>query len=131
MANPARVHREFQEVLDRYIDTQYWLRHPKLMKERRKILQEPGYLFTDYFLEPVIPYDSTEPLDEVIEDADLDPEAMNIVAEALFGDFARPPGEQIKLRQHQADALKKSLQPGLAPQRNVVVTSGTGSGKTE
>jgi len=37
----------------------------------------------------------------------------------------------VRLRQHQADALSHSLQKGPAAGRNVVVTSGTGSGKTE
>lgn len=49
---------------------------------------------------------------------------------ALFGAYTRP-GQPIRLRRHQADALIKSLQPGAGDDRNVVVTSGTGSGKTE
>ena len=35
------------------------------------------------------------------------------------------------LRAHQAEAVLRSFQPGAADGRNVIVTSGTGSGKTE
>jgi DEAD/DEAH box helicase domain-containing protein len=38
---------------------------------------------------------------------------------------------EIKLRKHQADAVRASFQEGAATGRNPVVTSGTGSGKTE
>ena len=113
----------------RYIDTQYWLRFPEVMRERRDLLKQKNFLTSDYFLEPVLPYDSSDALTDVAQRCQLNSEAVEIVGRALFGSFFgdRP----IELRSHQAEALEKSLQDGLLPERNVVVTSGTGSGKTE
>ena len=129
--NPARVYREIQDAYLRYIDTAYLLRSPELMRERRKLFEDSNLLFTDVLLEPVLPYDATVELSTVIETGNLDPEAATMVAEALFGGFRTEPGQPIRLRPHQAEALLQSTQPGLSPGRNVVVTSGTGSGKTE
>lgn len=128
--NPIKVYEEIKDAYLRYIDTAYWLRSDEAMNERRKLLADSTVLFTDVLLEPVLPYDATVELSTVIADANLDPVAAEVVAEALFGAF-RQGNEPIKLRPHQAQALVQSTQPGLSPQRNVVVTSGTGSGKTE
>lgn len=128
--NPIKVYRELQEAYLRYIDTAYWLRSEELMRERRDLLTGTDLLFTDILLEPVLPYDATVDLGSVIEQGGLDATATEIVAQALIGDFT-PPGQPFKLRSHQAEALRQSSQAGVAEGRNVVVTSGTGSGKTE
>jgi len=128
--NPARVYQQIQDAYLRYIDTAYLLRSRELMGERRKLLEDSNLLFTDVLLEPVLPYDATVELSTVIESGKLDPVAASMAAEALFRGFTEP-GETLKLRPHQAEALLQSTQPGLAQGRNVVVTSGTGSGKTE
>ena len=100
------------------------------MRERRERLADSDLLFTDVLLEPVLPYEATDVLAEVVEQIGLDPRVTRLVGEALFGDYTTP-GEPYRLRSHQAQALRQSLQPGASPKRNVVVTSGTGSGKTE
>lgn len=128
--NPIRVYDEIKDAYLRYIDTAYWLRSAELMGERRALLADTELLFTDVLLEPVLPYDSTELLAHVIDELGIDPHVGDLVGEALFGEYT-PAGEPFRLRQHQADALRQSLQSGLADLRNVVVTSGTGSGKTE
>ena len=46
----------------RYFDTAFWLRDPRLMAERRRLLKDSSLLFTDPLLEPVLPYDATVPL---------------------------------------------------------------------
>lgn len=131
MTNPIEVYRQISEAYLRYVDSAYWLRSEDLMAERRSLLTSSDLLFTDVLIEPVVPYDATEDLLEVAERAGLDQESASMVGRALFGRFVDPPGSPIKLRAHQAEALERSLQPGLTPKRNVVVTSGTGSGKTE
>ena len=128
--NPIKVYRELQDSYLRYIDTAYWLRSEEVMNERRKLLTDTNLLFTDVLIEPVLPYDATVELEAAAAEAGLNLDAANLVGEVLFGDFT-PQGSPIKLRPHQAAALRQSLQPGLAGGRNVVVTSGTGSGKTE
>ncbi|MEU1837469.1 DEAD/DEAH box helicase [Micromonospora chersina] len=126
---PTQVYGELRDAYLRYFDTAFWLRDEPLRRERRQLLQEPGLIFTDVLLEPVVPYDADYPLRDAAEAAGLDAAAARIVGEALFGDFVAP-GEEIFLRRHQAEALIHSLRPGEG-RRNVVVTSGTGSGKTE
>lgn len=131
MTNPIKVYREISEAYLRYVDSAYWLRSEELMEERRNLLTSSDLLFTDVLIEPVIPYDATVDLDEIAQRAGLDRESVAMVGRALFGKFVDPPGSPIKLRYHQAEALERSLQGGLQEGRNVVVTSGTGSGKTE
>lgn len=126
---PTQVYRELQDAYLRYFDTAFWLKDERLIRERRRLLSEPGLLFTDVLLEPVVPYDADYPLATAARQACLDPIAERIVGQALFGDFVGA-GEQIMLRRHQADALIHSMRP-TEGRRNVVIASGTGSGKTE
>ena len=62
--------------------------------------------------------------------AGISEDVAGSVGKALFGDFTAS-GESIRLREHQAQAVAQHFQSGLADHRNVIVTSGTGSGKTE
>lgn len=130
LTNPLRVYAEVKDAYLRYVDTAYWLRSDELMRERRVLLGDTDLLFTDVLLEPVRPYDSTDDLAQVLASLRLDPRIAAIVGGALFGDYTRK-DEPFRIRAHQADALRQSLQSGLERGRNVVVTSGTGSGKTE
>jgi DEAD/DEAH box helicase domain-containing protein len=125
--NPQKVYAELKDAYLRYIDTAYWLRSEELMAERRSLLEDSDLLFTEPLLEPVLPYDATVELAPLAKRIGLDPRTAEIVGEALFGDYGHP----ICLRSHQAETLEHSLFGGLAGRRNVVVTSGTGSGKTE
>lgn len=128
--NPRQVYAEIQDAYLRYIDTAYWLRSADLMRERRDLLTSTNLLFTDVLLEPVLPYDATEELGPLIERCGIDCRVGEIVGDALFGAFTEP-GQPHRVRQHQAEALEHSLRHGATGGRNVVVTSGTGSGKTE
>jgi DEAD/DEAH box helicase domain-containing protein len=129
-ANPLSVHEELRAAYLRYFDTAFWLRDPRLMVERRQLLEDSSLLFTDPLLEPVLPYDATVPLAQVCEEAGISLSTGEIVGRALFGAFTQP-DSPVMLRAHQAEAVLRSLQPGTADGRNVIVTSGTGSGKTE
>lgn len=128
--NPMSVQRDLQDAYLRYVDTTYWLRYPELMSERRALLSKPGRLFTDLHLEPIAQYDATQNLSEFCAANGLPVEAISQVGEALFRQFT-PEGEPIRVRAHQAESLSSHFAPGVAPARNPVITSGTGSGKTE
>jgi DEAD/DEAH box helicase domain-containing protein len=128
--HPLRVYRELKDAYLRYVDTAYWLRSTELMSERRALLEDTDLLFTDVLLEPVLPYDSTVELAPLCARLGLDPAVAEVVGSALFREHT-PPGEPVRLRSHQAEALEHSFRTGDADGRNVVVTSGTGSGKTE
>jgi len=130
ISSPQSVYEEIKNAYLRYIDAAFWLRSSELMLERRRLLEATNLLFTDVLIEPVLPYDATEQLSSVVSALGLDPQVGEFVGDALFGAYTSP-GDPHLLRTHQAEALRQSLQPGLADGRNVVVTSGTGSGKTE
>jgi DEAD/DEAH box helicase domain-containing protein len=129
-AHPIRVQNELQDAYLRYIDENYWLRHKEVMDERRALLLDEKMLFTDPHLEPIAQYDATVILDDFAVENNIPLEAAQIVGEALFRQFTNS-GLPIKLREHQAKSLAANFQPGTANNRNSVITSGTGSGKTE
>lgn len=128
--HPLRVYRELKDAYLRYIETAYWLRSKELMAERRALLEGTDLLFTDVLLEPVLPYDATVELAPICAGLGLGSSVAEVVGSALFSEYT-PPGEPVRLRSHQAEALEHSYRAGDADGRNVVVTSGTGSGKTE
>lgn len=114
----------------RYIDTQYWLRNTDLSAERRELLRADGNLRSECLLEPVLPYDATVDLVSTATAAGISAASAEIVGRALFGDFTHP-DQPVQLRTHQAEAVSSHFRGGGQAGRNVAVTSGTGSGKTE
>src|ERR1700733_7594059 len=104
-ANPVSVYEELRAAYLRYFDTAFWLRDTRLMAERRALLEQPGLLFTDPLLEPVVPYDGTVPLSDVCAEAGVAAETAEIVGRALFGSFAAE-NFPILLRTHQAEAVR-------------------------
>jgi DEAD/DEAH box helicase domain-containing protein len=125
-ATPESVYREIRDAYLRYFDTAFWLRDPQLMQERRQLLDQEGRIFTDVLLKPVLPYESVTPIQQACQAAGLRPEVADQLAQALFGAAGG-----FRLREHQAESLTRSAGQGSQPGRNVVVTSATGSGKTE
>lgn len=127
---PLTLREDLSGAYLRYIDTQYWLRNSDLSAERRALLRADGNLRSECLLEPVVPYDAAVDLLETAIGAGVSPESAEIVGRALFGDFTGP-GKPLLLRAHQAEAVTSHFREGTEAGRNVVVTSGTGSGKTE
>lgn len=128
--NPSKLRRELQDAYLRYVDFAFWLRHPSLMSERRGLLERKGSLSSDVFIEPIPRYESAIELKAFAEQTSVPITAATLVGEALFRQFT-PAGEPIRIREHQAQALESMFKPGTASERNPVITSGTGSGKTE
>jgi DEAD/DEAH box helicase domain-containing protein len=124
ITTPTALYESIKDAYLRYYDTAFWLRDEQLRLERRTALERPGFIFTDPLLEPVRPYPSAVSISDACERAGLSSAIARLLAIALFGQE-----EDFGLRQHQADALEASFSSG--GRHNVVVTSGTGSGKTE
>ena len=125
-ATPVGTLRYIQDAYHRYYDTAFWLRDPLLLAERRAILEEAGATAQEPLLEAVLPYPSVTSIAEACAKTSLGDGTAAELGRILFGadgDF--------RLREHQAQALETSLAHHSAQRRNVVVTSGTGSGKTE
>ncbi|MEB3982524.1 DEAD/DEAH box helicase [Mycobacterium sp. 663a-19] len=125
---PATLAAGLRDAFLRYFDTAFWLNDESVMRERRTLLEQPGALVGQIMLEPVIPYASTERLLDVTARVGISEHVARDVAKAVFPNIA---ADDLKLREHQARAIAHHFQSGDSPERNVVVTSGTGSGKTE
>src|SRR6185312_5777443 len=127
-ANPVSVYERIREGYLRYIETAFWLRDESIASERRALLESEGMLFTEALLEPLLPYPSKISLATALERSGTTPSIATTLARMLFG----PTDDgSFLLRDHQARSLEVSLAPPSSRRRNVVVTSGTGSGKTE
>ncbi len=127
---PVALNEALTDAYLKYIDTAYWLSDRRLMDERRSLLADNGLLSTPPYLEPVLAYEATEDLLEVCDSVGVPASVATTVGRVLFGDYTSD-GDPIRLRPHQADAVRATFKLGVADGRNPVITSGTGSGKTE
>lgn len=126
---PFEIENDVRDAFLRYIDTAYALRNADLERERRELLlQGQGNLFAPVMLEPVLPYDGVASIDEAAAEAGVDPATLRTVSAAVFGvDLGNL--DTVRVRRHQVQALRIHFATSVA--RNPVITSGTGSGKTE
>ncbi|UNQ41321.1 DEAD/DEAH box helicase [Prescottella equi] len=108
-----------REAFFRYYDSPFGLAEPRLEAERRALLDRPGGVYQRPLIEMRPQYVSAgRSLDESVAAAGQSDEC------AEFLRAGQMPGE---LYTHQ----EQSLIAGTSPGRNVVITAGTGAGKTE
>jgi ATP-dependent helicase YprA (DUF1998 family) len=110
---------QLQEVFLRYYDTAYGLRDDNIMAERRNLLCGKATLLQAPYVELLPDWAPADaPVAASCASAGV-PELADLIAAGLMGDVPH-------LYRHQEQALLESLAG-----RHVVITSGTGSGKTE
>ena len=144
MIDPIGSLERIREFWLSYLDTAFRISNPELAEARRRLLRSPGSLTTDLFLEPVARYkESDHALEDLLtldagvnplKDFDVD-ERRAFIELALSGLFPGKDAKSGELRRvrefkpyrHQVDMLAKGVQAG----EPGIVTSGTGSGKTE
>lgn len=107
--------------LQRYIESAYYLRDTTVVQERHALLEEPSIIAREPFLETTPSYELSqaygqlslpEPVGKTLDEfAKLEPS---------IGIYPQP-------YRHQAEALEAFLQK----QQDLIVSTGTGSGKTE
>ena len=128
MSNPMRTFEHLRDTYLRYLDSPFNFRYADLVSERRRLLDTDGRIYRHPLIEPVPAYRSSgQSLETAAQDilAGLwQPseiaDASEFISLGLF-----PSGRE--LYQHQRDVL----QDVLVDRRDSVVTTGTGSGKTE
>lgn len=128
MPNPISLFDNLRQTYFRYLESPFDLRYEPLVAERRDMLDRDGRLYREPLIEPVPPYVSSGRTFETaaaeilgtLWSSALVAELTEFVGQGLF-----PIGRE--LHSHQFAAF----QAAVAERHDVVVTSGTGSGKTE
>jgi ATP-dependent helicase YprA (DUF1998 family) len=100
----------------RYLLTAYPLRDPHLRYGFKQLLEQPGNLWQHPYLEGSQPYKSSLSINDLVEQGVLHPDMAT-----LFIPSSR------RLYEHQEKAIRAVVEQ----QQNIVVATGTGSGKTE
>ncbi|WP_426746277.1 DEAD/DEAH box helicase [Myxococcus faecalis] len=145
MQDPIGSFVRIREFYISYLDTAFRIRDPSVAEERRNLLREPKTLCTDPLIEPIPRY---EPFDthfhEWIENdiatalPGFGPKDrkrfVDLVLAGLFPSVMQSVGKdkgrrlgKYKPYRHQVEMLRRGLQPC----KPGIVTTGTGSGKTE
>jgi|SRR5215467_15577041 len=128
MSGPVALFDDLRDMYLRYLDSPFDLRYPDLVAERRALLNADGRIFRHPLIEPVPAYQSSnQTFEDIAHDllgaswtaADIN-DLADFVSLQLF-----PPG-RIPYT-HQRQVFEQSVVNG----NDVVVTTGTGSGKTE
>ncbi len=128
MSNPLRLFENLRDMYLRYLDSPFDLRYPDLTTERRRLLDQDGRIYRYPLIEPVPAYRSSgQSFEQVVQavlgqrwsEAEIT-DVADFVSRGLF-----PPS--YTLHAHQRDVFEEVVLNG----NDAVVTTGTGSGKTE
>lgn len=120
MLDPFGTFNDVRLAFLRYLDSPFRLRYPALLEERRHLLDADRQLYREPLFEPIAPYESSGlSIHDAASRLGVDPEAAEFISRALFT-------ANRKLYRHQLEAWRESRNGNA-----VVVTSATGSGKTE
>jgi DEAD/DEAH box helicase domain-containing protein len=131
MLDPLGAYIRIRDQYIRYLETAFRIRDKDVAAERRYLLEQAGQVSTEPLFEPIARYQSvdwainqigTHPDSPLMELPPVEAAAASAVLQAgLYDDI------DIKPYAHQVEMLRKGISEG-APG---IVTSGTGSGKTE
>ena len=141
MSNPIKQFERIRDFYITYIETAFRIRSDRIQKRRRDLLKSSGVLSTKPFLEPIPKYESSGVrIDQIADDVgegilpDFNTEEreafVHLASAGLLPskriEGALPKGK-FSLYTHQLQMLEKGARVGSPG----IVTSGTGSGKTE
>lgn len=125
--NPIKISKQLQDTLISYLTTTFDVnrdgQEPDLAKFIEKSFKHPRSLFAGPYLELTPPHKTSETLQQLITEGVLSTKLLEM---ECFRE-GRPIPVDAELYTHQAKAFRKLC----SEERNIVVSSGTGSGKTE
>ena len=126
--NPIRLFEDLRDMYLRYLDSPFDLRYEDLTRERQNLLDQDGRIYRHPLVEPIPAYRTSGESFGQAAQALLSGnwQASEIADVSAFVDQGLFPSTR-KLRQHQRDVFEQVV----VNRRDAVVTTGTGSGKTE
>lgn len=140
MRDPISTFKNIRDFYITYLETAFRIGEDSIQKKRRELLEKEGVLCTDPYIEPLPSYKgSNVPLESLVDDEGGNKwlpgfskeERQAFVKLALSGLIPASPKDpgraSFPLYPHQLEMLKRGVSVG----NPGIVTSGTGSGKTE
>ena len=124
MNNPIKIHHDLRDTYLKYISSGIPFFNETYDNERKELLMEKGTICQDPIIEIIIQYKSIATLEEFCAKEGVDKELADFVQCGLFYNDKH---EVRKLYKHQYDSLRDAF----IGRKHMVVTTGTGSGKTE
>ena len=119
---PTQAHAHLKESISSYLESQYRIAHPLVFAERAELIRRAGVVTQEPFIEATPAFATAHHVRELEQ---IWPDAVPSGLSAIV-EHGLPVG-RFPLYTHQEEALLASA--GTAP--NLLVASGTGSGKTE
>jgi len=130
MSNPIAIHDSLHDLYLRYLDSAMPLRHEVLSGERQDLFLTAGSVCQPPLIEPIPRYTETITLSKACDELAAEVPARSLARTlpdfATFAACGLFPADR-KLYTHQL----RSLRTVAVQRRHIVVTTGTGSGKTE
>ena len=119
---PSQAVEHLKESLAGYLESQYRISHPLIFKERAELLRKPGVIAQLPFIEATPAFDTGDFLSDLeSRNSDTIPPGLTELVDHGI------PISRYRLYTHQQRALLASF----SDQPNLLVATGTGSGKTE
>lgn len=131
LINPVYAYKDIKDNFILYIKTAFGTRYESLEKEREELLRTDQVASREPWIEALPAYENIEVDNDKLRISTLRPSdlpGMNDEAQKLFKEFIKKGlvSGDYPIYRHQAEMLRKALCG-----KNCVITSGTGSGKTE
>ena len=124
MNNPIKIFRELQNVYLKYINSGLPFSREEYTNERNELMNEPGTICQPPIIELVPKYHEKATLQEFCLREGVPSEINDFVNTGLFVNNKH---SERKLYDHQYGALREAF----VNRKHMIVTTGTGSGKTE